>query len=147
MKKILLIVLLAVLVGSSFAIYMFMDINDSVKSVIATPNTGVYAFQAGVFSVYENAQKVANQFEDSYIYQDDDKYRVFLAIYQDQEIVDHMSKYYKENNIDVYLKKINANNEFLDQLNKYEALLKETTDKNTYISANKSILGVFAKTV
>jgi len=145
MRKFLLISLSGVLVGGAFALYMFSNIKETVATVVSEVNT-VKAFQIGVFNVYDNALKLKETYSNSLVYQDGDKYRVFLAIYQDEEIINKMEKYYQNNNINIYLKEINTNEIFIEELKKYENLLKETNDLDTYNMANKNILELFEKT-
>jgi len=142
MKNFFVISLAGIMLGTIFALYMFSNINESVAMVIKEENIAT-AFQVGVFSIYENALKVTNTYEDAYIYQDEDKYRVFLAIYQSPEIIKIMHDYYKTQNIDIYLKKITVNSEFFEELKNYEKLLNATNNINTYIKANKNILGAY----
>ena len=143
MKKFLLISASGILVGGIFALYMFKNIETDVLAVISS-DTKVTAFQAGVFSVYDNAVKMQANYKNSYIYQEGNRYRVIIAVYKDSEIINKMQKYYQDNNEDIYLKEINDTNAFIDELNKYESLLKETEDIDTYINANKNILEAFS---
>ena len=131
--------------GSAFAIYFLNGISKTIEQSVN--DNKVYAFQVGVFSVYENAKNLASSYDNAYVYQDEDKYRVFLAIYRDPEIITYMSNYYEDNNVSVYLKNINPNNKFLEELNKYETLLKQSNDKTNYINANKNILAKFRETL
>lgn len=146
MKKILIVSSLGILVGSLFAFYMFSNITKDTE-IAMRESTNVTAFQVGVYSVYDNAKKVADTYNNSYIYNDDGKYRVFLAIYQDKEIIEYMKNYYSEKEIEIYLKEMSVDKDFLKQLNKYETLLKESDNNETYIMANKNILGEFAKSL
>ena len=146
MKKIIIISISGLLIGSVFACYMFFNINETVTGVIEEEDIAT-AFQVGVYSIYDNAKKMAEKHEFAYVYEDDDKYRVFLAIYQDNEIIKYLDNYYKRQNIDVYLKEMSVNNNFLEKLKTYEELLKKTNDNNNYISANKNILEAFKNTL
>lgn len=146
MKKILMVSLGGILIGSIFAYFMFANIKKNTELAFKE-NKNVTAFQVGVYSIYDNAKKIADSHNNSFIYEDDGKYRVFLAIYQDQEIIEYMTDYFQEKKIDVYLKEMTVNENFLKELNKYETLLKETNDQTTYIMANKNILGEFAKSL
>lgn len=142
MKKIILSSLVAIFIGGIFAFYMFFDIKKSVASVIREENA-VYAFQVGAFSKKENAINCARNYESSYIYENNGKYNVFIAIYQNQKIIDYLSDFYKKNNIDYYLKKIHVNDKFLSTLKKYETMLGKSDDKNLYTKVNKEILAAF----
>lgn len=146
MKKVILIILLGILLGSGFAYYMFSNIEENVAAVISDNNTAI-AFQVGVFSVYENANNASKNYDSSFIYQENSNYRVFIAIYQDQEIINLLKEYYAEKNINVYLKQINVNDSFQKDLGKYEKLLKESGYLDTYLSANKNILKAFGESL
>ena len=63
---------------------------------------------------------------------DNDYYRVYIDIIKDKEILNSREEYYKNNNINYYLKIINPSKEFIDKLDDYEIILK-----NTSISADK----------
>ena len=146
MKKIFALILLGILVGSLFAIYMFSNAKKSVANVIAEDST-VFAFQVGVYTIYDNALKAKKKYSSSYIYKDENNYRVFIAIYQDREIINALKDYYTSNNTNFYLKQINVNQKFLKELNKYEKLLIETGNIDTYLSANNNILKLFGDTL
>ena len=146
MKKILVISLSGVLVGGLFAFLMFSNIKEEVNAVVSS-DTKVTAFQIGVYSIYDNAIKVQKEYPESYIYKDEDKYRIFIAIYQDSEIINLIKKYYENKNINFYLKEINTNDSFIEELNKYEKILKKSNDIEIYIKANKNILKIFGDTI
>ena len=63
---------------------------------------------------------------------DNDYYRVYIDIIKDKEILNSREEYYKNNNINYYLKIINPSKEFIAKLDDYEIILK-----NTSISADK----------
>jgi len=142
MKKILMISLLAICVGSSLAFFLTNKMEDAISEHNIEKNE-VTAFQIGVYSILNNAKKTQSNYPNSLIYKDEDKYRVFIAIYKEPELIEYMESYYDKENVDIYLKKIKVNKNFSLELDKYEELLKKSKDKNTYISANKNILEAF----
>lgn len=142
MKKILLIAFAGTLVGGTFAILMFKNINKNVDKILSDKNT-ITAFQVGVFNNYDNALNMKQDYKNAYIYEMNNKYHVFIALYQDKSIINKLYEYYKYNNVSVYLKEIHASNDFINELKKYESLLKETDDYETYIMANNNILESF----
>lgn len=145
MKKFLIVCISGVAVGSIFAYTLFSRVNNSFSEGGYTED--VYAFQVGVYSVYNNALNASKKYNNSYIYQDENKYRVFLAIYKDQELVKDMRKYYEDKNVEVYLKKLDVKEDFLKELSSYEKILKKTSNNETLINANKNILGAFEKSL
>ena len=102
MKRILIVSISGILIGSMFAVFMFSNIKKNKTVMAEVSNNEVTAFQVGVYSVLDNAEKAASAHENSYIYKDEDKYRVFLAIYKDQDIINYMIKHFESNNIEIY---------------------------------------------
>jgi len=142
MKKIILISLSGLLIGTVFALVMFKNVKTNVEAAIKETKTATI-FQVGVFSVYDNALKEKNKYDYAYAYKDNDIYRVILAIYQDEEIISNLKKYYQNKNINIYLKEIIVSDKFYEELKKFEAILKETNDEKNYVIANKNILKKF----
>ena len=140
MKKVLITIVLAVLVGAAFAFYLFKNIEQSVAKTIDEKEAT--AFQTGVFSKYDNAVKASKQFKSSIIVQDDNYYRVFIAMFHDEEIINKMKNHFEGTNY--YLKKITTTDEFLTKLSKYETLIK-TSKINNYDEVNQSILNEYIK--
>ncbi|MBR1413836.1 MAG: hypothetical protein IJ574_04120 [Bacilli bacterium] len=141
MKKVLITILVAVLVGSLFAVYVFKNIEEGIA--LTTSNNEVTAFQVGVFSNYDNALKQANNFKSSIVVHDDNYYRVFIAMYHDEKIIKLMQDYYQD--ISIYLKRISVSDEFLTKLAKYESLIN-TSKLDNYDEVNQSILNEYNKT-
>ena len=84
MKKVLIIILGAILIGGGLAYIVF---NKIVFKEEDTVNTKVVnAFQIGVFSNYDNALKVADR-NNGVVIMDDDLYRVYVAILSDKEAI------------------------------------------------------------
>lgn len=144
MKKTILISLSGLLIGTVFALVMFKNVKTNVEAAIKETKTAT-VFQVGVFSVYDNALKEKNKYNYAYAYKDNDIYRVILAIYQDEEIISNLKKYYQNKNINIYLKEIIVSDKFYEELKKFEDILKETNDKKNYVIANKNILKKFGE--
>ena len=142
MKKTILISLSGLLIGTVFALVMFKNVKTNVEAAIKETKTAT-VFQVGVFSIYDNALKEKNKYDYAYAYKDNDIYRVILAIYQDEEIISNLKKYYQNKNINIYLKEIIVSDKFYEELKKFEDILKETNDEKNYVIANKNILKKF----
>lgn len=142
MKKTILISLSGLLIGTVFALVMFKNVKTNVEAAIKETKTAT-VFQVGVFSVYDNVLKEKNKYDYAYAYKDNDIYRVILAIYQDEEIISNLKKYYQNKNINIYLKEIIVSDKFYEELKKFEDILKETNDEKNYVIANKNILKKF----
>ena len=130
MKKTLLTILGAILVGFGLGLFLFKKFDTNIEA-LATSVKSIYAVQVGVYKNIDNAKDVANKMEGIVVL-DNDYYRVYIDIIKDKEILNSREEYYKNNNINYYLKIINPSKEFIDKLDDYEIILK-----NTSISADK----------
>ena len=130
MKKTLLTILGAILVGFGLGLFFFKKFDTNIEA-LATSVKSIYAVQVGVYKNIDNAKDVANKMEGIVVL-DNDYYRVYFDIIKDKEILNSREEYYKNNNINYYLKIINPSKEFITKLDDYEIILK-----NTSISADK----------
>ena len=130
MKKTLLTILGAILVGFGLGLFFFKKFDTNIEA-LATSVKSIYAVQVGVYKNIDNAKDVANKM-GGIVVLDNDYYRVYIDIIKDKEILNSREEYYKNNNINYYLKIINPSKEFITKLDDYEIILK-----NTSISADK----------
>ena len=130
MKKTLLTILGAILVGFGLGLFFFKKFDTNIEA-LATSVKSIYAVQVGVYKNIDNAKDVANKMEGIVVLVND-YYRVYIDIIKDKEILNSREEYYKNNNINYYLKIINPSKEFITKLDDYEIILK-----NTSISADK----------
>ena len=140
MKKFVILIVSAILVGSLFAIYMFRNIEQGIAKT--TKENTATAFQVGVYRSIENAQNATQNLESSLIYQDNEYYRIFMAIYHDESIIELMKNYFQNQNI--YLKEISVSEDFLTKLAKYESIIKKS-NLNSYKEVNQNILDEFER--
>lgn len=137
MKKVLVAVLLAVLIGGGMAFYFLKDIKlDSISL-----NEGMVkanAFQVGVFTSYDNALKVADR-NNGIVVSDDDLYRVYVAISTNSEVIRKLEDYYDSIGLRYYLKEIDVSKTFSKNVTVYEEMiLKSSVD--TYTTINLDVL-------
>lgn len=134
MKKILIIILCAVSIGGGAAYYLFNKIVVNEESNIKTVN----AFQIGAFTNYNNALKVATR-NNGIVVNDDDIYRVYVAILSDQEAISKLKSYYKEIGLEYYLKEIDVKDDYVKSIGQEEELLKRSSS-DTYVTINYQML-------
>lgn len=137
MKKRLIIIMLALVVGGSIAYFIFSrryseDSSSTVK---------VSAFQVGVFSNYDNALKVADR-NNGIVVSDDDLYRVYVSILSSSEAVSKMKDYYDSIGLNYYLREIEVDDEFLSNIKNTEELLI-VSDSDTYNIINLDVLNKY----
>jgi hypothetical protein len=136
MKKRLMVILFALVLGGGVAYFMFS--REYVSDVVKVK---VKAFQVGVFTNYDNALKVADR-NNGIVVRDDDLYRVYVSILSSEEAVDKMRKYYDSIGLHYYLRDIEVNSEFLINVRNTEELLFRS-DVDAYNIINLSVLSEF----
>lgn len=135
MKKVLIIILCALMIGGGIAWFLF---NKIVLEDDVLDNGEVTAFQVGVFSNYENAIRVAER-NNGIVVSDSDLFRVYVAILYDDEAISKMMNYYDNIGLNYYLKKISVSSDFIESISiSEELLLKSSSD--TYSVINLSVL-------
>ncbi len=138
MKRYLIIIVGAILVGGLLAYFTF---NKLVLKPSDDSKTNASAFQVGVFSNYENAVKVADR-NNGIVVPDDDLYRVYVAILKDNDAIEKVSKYYNEIGLNYYLKEITISKDFVIEIDDAEKLLKKSST-DTYNAINLSVLSKY----
>ena len=137
MKKYIITILIAIVVGAVLGIYSFNKFKEEdIRPVFNITKNQAYAIQIGVFDTYENASKLAEKYGGLVIL-DNEKYRVYISIVNDT--LNLMKSYYDQKGIAYYIRTIDVSQEFIDKLNNYETVLK-VIDKEEYDSIIKNIL-------
>ena len=137
MKKILLIILSAILIGGGIAYFLFNKVvmEDEEEHFIAK------AFQIGVFSNYDNAFRVAER-NNGIVVSDDDYYRVYVAILYNDEAISKLCSYYDEIGLNFYLKEVFVSDSFVQSISVNEDLLINSSS-DTYSVINLSVLDMY----
>ena len=133
MKRFLIVVLLALLVGGGLAFYVFSRDNSFFDEMVS-----VKAFQVGAFTSYDNAVKVADR-NNGIVVNDDGIYRVYVAILSDGEAIEKMKSYYDDIGLNYYLKEISVSKSFLDSIKNSEELLVDSS-RDAYKVINLSVI-------
>lgn len=136
MKKNILLILMAIFSGILFTALVFIKVNNVLKN---NEEATVTVFQVGVYKNEVNALSAAKKY-GGIVHQEEDYYRVYIAAYQDEDIINKMKNYYKESGISYYLRKIEANKEYLLTINKYEKLLQNSNDDSIYQNLNNLLI-------
>lgn len=135
MKKMLIVVFLAILFGG---VCSFMIFRNLVKADNAYEE--FVAFQIGVYTDYDNAVKVADR--NNGIVVEDGYFRVYVTFLRNEESILKMEKYFSEIGLNYYKKEILIDKKFGDDIYTYEdIILKSSSD--TFNTINKEILKVF----
>lgn len=139
MKKMIIVVLVAIMLGGGIAYYLFNNV--ILKSDDITKEKVVNAFQVGAFTNYDNALRVAQR-DNGLVVFDEDIYRVYVAILNDDEAILKLSAYYESIGLEYYLKPIYVSEEFVNEIKDNEELLK-VSSSDTYVTINSDVLSKF----
>lgn len=143
MKKYLKILGVSILIGGVFAYFFYKDINEEVKAIVKKEEI-LTLFQVGVFKSMENANKYANMYSSSYIYNDNDYYRVFIAACNNVEVCTKLENMYKAQEVEYYLKEVRVGKSLIEKINNYEKVILKSDKKAIIENINNSILNLYA---
>lgn len=137
MKKTLIVILGAIILGGTIAFCLFNKVvlKEEINTVI------VNAFQIGAFTNLDNATKVADR-NNGIVVSDEGIYRVYVAVLNDTEAIKKLRSYYEEIGLKYYLKEIKVNKEYLNCISTSEELLKKSSS-DTYALLNKEMLNKY----
>lgn len=129
MKKTILTIVLAILIGFTFGFFFLKKFTPKTITEVSNIKSQVYAFQIGVYKNKDNATKNATT-NNSIVVEDNNLYRVYIALLKDQTLIDNLKKYYNSIGLNYYLKAINVSYNTENIINNYELLLNNCDSSN-----------------
>lgn len=115
-------IILVVALLFSFVIYIKYKNNDD-------GGKEYYILQVGAYKNYDNVVKKTREYENYIIYEEDDLYKIFIGITQENELYDKLSKIYAENT-NTFKKVIKVKDEeFETKIRNYDKVINKTEDK------------------
>ena len=129
MKKTILTIVLAILIGFTFGFFFLKKFTPKTITEVSNIKSQVYAFQIGVYKNKDNATKNATT-NNSIVVEDNNLYRVYIALLKDQTLIDNLKKYYESIGLNYYLKAINVSYNTENIINNYELLLNNCDSSN-----------------
>ena len=134
MKKKILIILIAIVVGAVLALpTLSMSSKDSSKK------ENMFVLQLGIFKNYDNAFEKKQSVKGSIIYQNKDAYYVLAGVSKEETGLYKIEEYLKKENISYYKKQMTICYD-ADNLVKYNLLLQKTNDEETIKTLNEKVL-------
>lgn len=129
MKKTIISIFLAIIVGFTFGFFFLKKFNTETITEVSNIKSQVYAFQIGVYKNKDNALKEAST-NNGIVILDNDIYRVYTAILKDATLIDNLKNYYNSIGFNYYLKAINVSSKTSGIIDNYESLLKSCDSSN-----------------
>ena len=121
--------IISILIG-----FIFIALDKNNKTY-ASNNKSLYLIQIGSFNEYNNARNYAF-YHDAYVFYKDNKYLVIISILSNKELIDNLTKYLSDNNINYYIKNINVSNSFYNYVLSKENSINNDIDDIKNISKN-----------
>ena len=129
MKKTIISIFLAMIVGFTFGFFFLKKFNTETITEVSNIKKQVYAFQIGVYKNKDNALNSATT-NKGIVILDNDIYRVYIAILKDETLIDNLKDYYDSLGINYYLKAINVSSKTNNIIDNYESLLNNCDSSN-----------------
>ena len=142
MKKNLILMSLSIILGITFTFFVLNKENTYAKEEYM-----VYAFQVGAYEKEDNAKEYTSKLPSSIVIKENNLYKVYVTMCNNIDIVNKMVVYFEDNNINIYLKGVKTNKNFINLLDNYEKLLKNTEDTKVYNKINQSILNSYLESL
>ncbi len=136
-KKIFKMVFFSSLIGFILGFITYKNYSKQVDMVFSSDNTS-YAFQIGVYNTSESANQKASE-NNGIVIQDNDFYRVYIAIATSNLLKEELSSYYDNQDISYYIKDITIDNNLKNKLIPYESLLSSVSAKDYSLIINKML--------
>lgn len=143
MKKIIITVVSALLVGVLFGVLYFKNTKENIAEALSLDNEAI-AFQVGVYKDIENAKKEVKKYPSGVIIIDREFYRIFIAISNNSEVINKLKTYYDSKKINYYLKNIVIKDEFVESFNSYQEVLLKTS---SYDEVNSSLMKEYSEEI
>ena len=143
MKKILIPIVIALLVGTTFGIVLFKNTKEKIDEVFKD-DTLLSLFQIGVLYNKFYSYYVQKQYSGSIVLNDDIYFRVIYGVFQNKACIEKMKNYLEENKIEYHIREeSNSNEEFLNELMKYEEIILQTTDTEVFLKTIEQVLNLY----
>lgn len=105
------------------------------------------AFQVGVYTSLEAATTYSTKYKNATIIQDNELYRVYVAILKNKNNIESMSKYLDNKGIEYYLKDLNIDNKDLKKkINEYENIMSAENEV-VFLEINKMIMETYKESL
>lgn len=99
-------------------------------------------FQIGAFNILEDATSLANQYKGQ-VFNIDSKYYVYLSVLCNKSNIDRLTKYLEKNNIEYFIKHKSIDDDFFQELYKYEELMLNSTSDVAFLELNKKVINIY----
>ena len=149
MKKVIIPILLCIFIGFLLSKFMLNQYENKQNITPVFNNSeNLYFIQYGVYS-NEESMKNNTKNLNYYIYNlDNDLYYVFIGITASDENSEKLKGYFKTLGYDTYIKEYSVSNkDFLEMIDYYDLLLKQTSDNDIIKSVCRQVLEKYEENI
>lgn len=133
--------IIVLLLGIFFGFYI------SESKTLDIFKTNYKAFQVGVYTSLDAATTYSTKYKNATIIQDNELYRVYVAILKNNNNIESMSKYLDSQGINYYLKEINIEDKDLKKkINEYESIMN-SDNEIVFLEINKMIMETYKESL
>lgn len=140
MKIIIKRIILVLLIALFFSFLIFKAYHADEKEY-----KEISILQAGAYKSYDNVIKNTRHFENFIVFKEDNLYKIFIAVSQNDEIFNKLKNLYASN-IQTFKKTIKVNNkDFIKKIDNYDKIIKNTENKTNINIVTKESLKLLEK--
>lgn len=139
--------ILCILVGFFMSNFMFNQYDKNIETVFNEKNK-VYFLQIGVYSSIDNMKENLKNIS-TYIYEEKNNlFYAYVGITKEEENLSKIEGYFNSMKYVIYRKEKNIKNEaFIEILNQYDLMLKETEDKEMVGTIEEEVISKYEELV
>mgnify|MGYP003290442584 FL=1 len=141
-NNLILQIIIILLIGYVLAYYIY---NRYKTNVVIGEVTPVYFLQEGVYTT----DKIINDIKvPNLTVKENKKYYTYLGMTLDKETANKIKEIYSKENINIYIKEVNMNNDtFIAELSQYDTLLKTTSNYKEITNILDTILSTYEECI
>ena len=145
MKKNIKTIFIAIIVGFLLSSYVFGEYEN--KASAKATSKSIYLLQYGAYKSKENMEESCKNIQNYFYYIENNLYHVLIGITSDKTLKDKILSAYEISD-NVYVKEVNiTEDEFIQNLDQYDKLIKSTEDNLVIINSEKQILTKYKELV
>lgn len=144
MKRYLLTFVLALIIGfflCNFFLNQYSDYNGISDIKVSNVGENIYFVQYGVFSTLDSLENNTINLQNYVYNKENNLYHVYVGITKLKSNAEKILEHYKKEGYDLIIKEYSiTNSKFLELLNNYDEILKNTTDDIAISSVINQVL-------
>ncbi len=147
-KKFLICIILSMIIGIFLGNSIYNGYEEENKAVFnEKQEKNIYLIQYGVYSSNDSMIQNTKNLTNYFYYEENGKFHVLIGITGNKDLKDKIVNSYNINS-DIYLKEKKVDNAtFIESLNQYDGLIKETDNESTILNAEKQILSKYEELI